>query len=485
MAFSTRYLDEYQDELRLDLKDGSTLWSNGELDRAVQRAVDDLSRYYALEAAYEHTIIQTVTEEHWTASGVAGGFVELANKPIEPESETITDSSGNACTRDTDYTMDYINGRIAHVAGGELDSGEVDCHASYKKDKLGIDISAIITDLVRIVHVEYPADKVPQQKVNYSIWNDFMYIGSPGATESQARLTDKEHVVIYYEKPHTAPLAAAAPSYPAFLDQVVCVGAGAYALLIKAIQYEHQAVTDFTTAREALVKIKVYLSTNTNFNATAMLEDISTALHAAVVTMAGHADAVLSQLTSAVSISEADINAVYTEQKKFMIATSGYTDIEAETFLEAGDDYINKVNLGADVARLYREYAEVSARLADIAGQVGGNLASLAYAESSSFNAIANSMSAVATSLNASAAAARVLLDNNRSYVEESAAWVAVAMGYATEGARYVEIAQANLVLSDRFRAEGQQRLAEFHRILEDRSQYRKRLASVPVTQPK
>lgn len=326
MAFDTRFIGEYQTEIWSDLKGDVTLWTSAEITRCVERAVDDLSRFYPLEAVYEHTIVQTVTAEHWTADATYGEFVSLNHKPIKPGSETVTDSAGNACTKDTDYTMDYINGRIAHIGGGEIDSGEVDCHITYKKDVLGIDLSDIITNMIRVVRVEYPVDQVPQQFVSFNIWNDFMYIGSQKTGESQAQLTDKKHVAIYYEKPHTAPLAAAAPSYPAFLDEVICIGAAAYALLMMALKYEHQAVTDIAYVDTALDKIAAEM----------------TALDGELTAAAG----------------------VWSDENSVLSIVEGALD-EGVGYLEDGTSKINTVNVGDNVPELYRDYANVMAAFAE------------------------------------------------------------------------------------------------------------------------
>jgi len=325
MAFSTRYIDEYQDELRIDLKDTGALWSDAELDRCVQRAVDDLSRFYPLEAVYEHTIDYTVTDEASVAPAV-GTWKDLAYKPIKPESETITTSGGGSTyTRDTDYTMDYANGRYTIISGGDI-SESASIKVSYTKSRLGIDISAIITDLIRVVHVIYPVDMIPQQRVSFNIWNDFMYIGSQKTGESQTQLADKKHIAIYYEKPHTAPLVATAPSYPAFLDQVICIGASAYALLMMALKYEHQAVTDIAYVDTALDKIDTEMT------------------------------ALDGELTSAAGVWSDELTAIQ--------LVDSTLDTGAD-YLSTGDALINTVNVGDNVPELYRDYANIQATLAE------------------------------------------------------------------------------------------------------------------------
>jgi len=326
MAFSTRYIDEYRTELRIDLKDSGALWSDAELDRSVQRAVDDLSRFYPLEAIYEYTIDYTVTDEASTAPAV-GTWMDLAYKPIKPESETITTSGGGSTyIRDTDYTMDYANGRYTIISGGNINES-ASIKVSYTKSKLGVDISAIIADMIRIVRVEYPVSLVPQQFVSYNVWNDFMYVGSKMTGQSQENLTNKKHIAIYYEKCHTAPLTTAAPSYPAFLDEVICIGAGAYALLMMALKYEHQAITDIAYVDTALDKVTTEM--------TALDDELTSA---AGVWAGGESDA-LADITAALS--------------------------DATSFLDDGDDFINTVNVGDNVPELYRDYANVQVAAAE------------------------------------------------------------------------------------------------------------------------
>ena len=506
MAFNTRYLGEYTTQVRLDIADpvgGAGIWASTEIDRCIQRAVDDLSRHYPLEAVYEHTIVQDVTAEHWTVDDTYGVFVELANKPIKPESETVTDSSGNSCTRDTDYTMDYINGKIAHIGGGELDSSEVNCHITYKKDTLGIDISAIITNLIRITGVEYPVDKIPQQSVAFSIWNDFMYIGSQRAGQSQIELTDKEHIAIYYEKQHTAPLTATAPSYPALLDEVVCKGAAAYAFLIKAVNCEHQCVVDLATIRTELglttavhTLITAALNTVTDYvnEAHVQIGQLGVFLVGGTelddtVNTVDNAKDVLANITDDIAELRTAIGKALEYSDNYLDAVAA-TDLDIATvgataWLLEGELLINKLNDGGpDVSSKFADYARAKMQIAQtrIQGAAG-------YIQD-----------------------AGIRLSNIRAYIDESAGWVAIANGYRddaiqrlnmgqtaiaqaqsyigqidryiAEAAQYQEVVANHMLLADRYRAEGQIRMAEFNAILSSRAEYRKRVASIPLRQP-
>jgi len=461
MSFDTRYIGEYQTEIWRDLRADVTLWTSTEITRCVERAVDDLSRHYPLEAVYEHTIIlDPPILPDYIVAPAAGTWKDLTYKPIEPGSDAVTSSpAGTTYTRDTDYTIDYANGRVTIVAaaqGGSITAG-APLLVDYTLSRLGIDISAIITNLIRVSRVEYPADRVPQQFVSYNIWNDFMYIGSQRPGESQTQLTDKEHVVIYYDAPHTAADATTAPSYPAFLDQVICIGAGAYALLMKAVQYEHQAVTDLASLRTSLVLVADYIN-----EAHTKIGEMDTYV---ADTAGGGPDCakdVLSNITDDISELRTAIGAALECADNFLdeVDTTDFalSTYGAEALIATGTPLINTVPVGARVAENYADYARacLSRAQARIAAAAG-------------FTQMAVTR-----------------LSNIRSYIEESAGWLAIADRLAVDSAQrlaqgqtyiaqvsqYSEAAAADLALADRFRAEADERRNEVYSIWRDRKQY-------------
>jgi len=388
----------------------------------------------------------------------SGVWVYLANKPIKAGTVTLTSSpAGTTYTLDTDFEMDYANGAIRAIAGKLAASATY--LIDYTKSNISFDLSSL-DDFIRVDRVENPYGEIPRVFSAFELWNKVLTI--TGGTETQSEVSDTDHLAIHYLAEQRPPTEYRPATYPGFLEPTVELATSAYALLIKAIQYEHQAVTDFASARSALVKIATYLETNSNYSAKLILEDITTTMHSDAITAAKAANAVLSALSpAALSVTESDLNAIYTEQKKFILTTGGYDPMEIQTLLAAGDDYINAVNLGADVARIYNEYALTSVRVIEALGQITASLVSLDHAEASNNGAVAQSMGAVAQSLQAAAAGASVLVDNARSYTEEAAQWIAIARTFADEGTSYISAAQANLALADRFRTEATERRNE------------------------
>lgn len=247
-------------------------------------------------------------------------YIFLANKPIKPESETVTSSpAGTTYARDTDYRMDYYNGGIKYISTGSMAAAGTYL-ISYTKSKLGLDFSSILPAVTRIQRVEYPIDQIPQQFVSYNIFGNFLYIGSKMTGKSQEEMVSGEHIAIHYERKHMAPGEDSPGSYQDVLDEVICIGANAYALFIKSLEYIHQAITDIGYVDTALDKITTEMT------------------------------AVDSELTNAAN--------VWTDEVKHILTTAGIPNMES--FLEDGDNYITTINVAADVAERYRAYAETA-----------------------------------------------------------------------------------------------------------------------------
>jgi len=303
-------LTEMKDAIRTELKDPATLWSDSELDRAITEAVADVSRFFPLEKIYEETIEIEVKDESWTSGASPGDWVQLANEPIEYNSETVKNSAGKEATRDTDYKMDYSNGKITHISGGVIGNNET-CTISYSKSKIAIDISAL--NIVRVFRVEYPYGKVPQSFCSFNIYEDKLWLTGKEA-EGQSKMNEKAHLVLYYSTVHSTPTATASGSYPRHLDEIVVKGASAYACLIKGAEFEHNAAT-------ALNKIS----------------------HAKIGTA---------------------LDAVATKLGLVNTYLTGAADPSAKKYLTDGDDYIPTRNIADRVAENYSDYAQRSINIA-------------------------------------------------------------------------------------------------------------------------
>jgi len=255
-----------------------------------------------------------------------GIWVQLAYKPIKPSSDSIT-----SYTRDTDYIMDYDNGRIALKSGGSM-AAETAYSVSYTKSEVKIDISSL-DDLIRVDRVEYPARNIPQTFQSFEAWGDTIVLLGE-SPEGQSSMADKEHAVVRYTACQQPPEDTAPGSYPAFLDSTIELAAEAYALFMKAYKLEHQAATDVASARTALGNC------------------------AALHTLAGTALAAAATALAAATTALGD-----TFMADFL---SGDAVPSAKKYLVDGDELINQVTLGVDVGEGYASYARVCVEIARV-----------------------------------------------------------------------------------------------------------------------
>ena len=407
---------------------------------------------------------------------------KLTNKPIKPESETVTNAAGTTTyTRGTDYEMDYINGRIRLKNGGSMAEATTYL-VDYTISRIGIDISDLPKSLIRISRVEYPVDQVPQQFPSFSFYGDLMYIGPLISGSSQAQMNEDEHIAIYFDSAHAPPSAHSPGSYPEVLDEVIAIGGAGYVLLSEAQQHEQQAATDLAMIRTTLDYLGIGGGTGTN---TLLYKDIDDALGKVITYLETNGttdnakdrlaeitdmEAYLRDMIVKLSDGTGALATANTHLDEVDTTDLSQATVGAEGLLETGDGLIDAVNVGARVAENYADYARARAEIASVR-----------------INTAMGFMQEANTRLS--------LL---RSYIEESAGWTAIGQTFIAEaqariseaGVYFTEVQQlaetvnGDLVLADRFRAEGLSRLNEFHNILRNRAESRRRTSSVPGRQP-
>lgn len=226
--------------IRAVLAGTSTPWTDAIVDQAINDAATDLERYgLPYERVYDYTVDYSVEDEDWTTDAdTLATAISLANSPIEPGSETVESTDGaTTYTRDTDYSIDYANGTITPIAAGDLEVG-TEYHISYNKTRIGIPLSSL-DGMISVERVFCKAKTVPQTAVTFYIWNDVLYVtSSPDENDaSQKKLSDGDHIWVFYNAQHTIPGVAGA-TWPDYLDEVVVLGASAYCLLSKAVEIE-------------------------------------------------------------------------------------------------------------------------------------------------------------------------------------------------------------------------------------------------------
>lgn len=465
--------------LRIELKDpDETLWSTDEMNRAVDRAVTDVDRFFPQETFKEITFKSSVVGESWTAGDTAGVWKQLANKPIAEGSEVVKDAAAATCARDTDYFIDYISGKITHITGGNISNNEA-CTISYGKSKLAIDVSAL--SIIRVQRIEYPYGRVPQQFSSYDLFGSLLWLTGVEA-EQQAKLVDGKHIVIHYLTQNILPTPDSDGSYPRHLDGIVLKGGAAYCCFIKALQYEHQAAIDLASARVSLGNIAgVHTKIETALGAArTLLSGTSTDLTSARSELAAISHTAIG---TALADTRTSISSALTKLGLVDAYLVGATAPSAKVYLDTGDGYIITLNDADDVPGNFAAYAQRCSELAmGIVRQAGeyntaaGNYTAEANSrivEIDRYIAEAREYISIAVQ-NTGAAGA---------YQTEATALLAEIVRYIDEASNYTSIATQHLALAERFRAEGSDRRAEFLSVLVDRAQLSGR--TVVTTSPR
>lgn len=411
-------------------------------------------------------------------------WVQLANKPIKPGTEAIDGSH----SRDTDYIMDYANGRIKYTDAGNMAAATAYV-IDYEKSQIDIDLAPIKHELIRVDRLIYPASDIPQTFVTPDIWGDVLTIMG-GVSESQTEMSDKYHAVVRYLASHTPPSVDAPGSYPDFLDNTVMLAATAYALFMMALKYEHQAATDMAAVRTILTTTIVHTSLGTalgNAGAKAALAGTALGKVSGLLTAIGtqdNASDVLSEIhdmetylrdtiiklndgTGMLKSANDQLNAVATED--FNLPTYGAV-VLVKTVIDA--DYINKVNIGDRVPENYREYAQTiiaraNARVNTALGLIREAEARMAFLrtyieESTGWVRIAETFIAEASQRAAEAGV----------YIAEAQVRLAELNEYLAEAAQYQATADANMLLADKWRTEAIERRNEAWSVWKDPKQY-------------
>ena len=471
--------------LRLDLKDSGSVWSATELNRCITKAVHDLSRFIPKEKVYETRLdFDEVSAESVT---LVAGTKALANKPVKWESEAVLDTDSNTCIRGTDYEIDYFNGTITRIADGEIASATETITVTYTIHKFSIDISSL-TDIIRVSRVEYPVGDVPQKYVNVDQWGDILTIvnhpfGSQG--DAQKDLSNDRHILIQYEAHHTDPTDSVAGSYDEFHDEIVIKGAEAYAWLIEAAKYEHQAAANFDSARAALVSATGAQSgLSTALGAITTQVGLSTTTLALIASPTDHHAAIKTALDAAnveldlIVVASAGSGLYDAKQIDDMAAGSegntyltNASEPSMKSYLVTGDNLITPVNTGEDVPSTYARYAEGIGALHDRLRAIVALHIQRATVHTTAALGFVQEALGRARQIENLVAEANVEVAGASILAREVEGRVGQIQSYVTIADRYVQTGHGNQELADRYRDMGLIKRQEFLTILGSRSQ--------------
>lgn len=421
----TDVLTTIQTNVRASLADTGSLFPDAMVNAAINEVVADISRVAPRELVHVEVLhSRTVTDESFTSSYDA--WVTLSDY-IDMQQEVVvtTDPAATTYTEDTDYIIDYAQGRIQVLSTGAM-ADATGFLIDYEKSLRSINLSSL-TDFIAIDRLEISRNggQTFQEYSSYYQWGDVLWFQAKDGT-TEPSLSENDHVRVWYKAEHTKP-GASAGSYPAYMDDVVTKGAVAYALFSKHRERNLQSVTDATSSRTALaladddqtaintLETAVTAALDSAKTALALadgltdtpLGDAELALDAVKTALAlvdGLADTPLADAENALDASLAAAGAtnttlldaaaftgIITSQEtaldgaQTLLDASGLPNtaldkviehLESDTLsggqpdsaekqLGAGDGLINAANLGADAPALYARYADMQVRISD------------------------------------------------------------------------------------------------------------------------
>jgi hypothetical protein len=350
-------LFEARDKLQKSLGDTSEVYFNEDtLDRAICRAVEEISRYYPLKTTKEYIFTKNIVGEEIEFD--ANDEVTLEHKPVDYESDTVKSKDGKTTyVRGTDYNIYYHDGKLELISDGSMSSGVV-YKINYSLAPNFLDISDVSTEIYKInklVCLGY----VPEKQVSFDYWNKILYL-------PQNSLSTADHLLIYYETTHTPPGITTEGTYSKALDEVMLEGAQGFALWIKALELSRTAEQDAQNTISLLAGIEKYLTGDTD-SAKKALEIVMELLQAEHMTEAyemlvGDTDSAKAAL-KAVDDYYTPVDNEMNEEEKYLVG-DGVNIRGAEDYIQSGDDYIDSVNIGGSVPELYSRYSETEIRIA-------------------------------------------------------------------------------------------------------------------------
>jgi hypothetical protein len=286
----------------------------------------------------------------------------LLGKPLFYNSVTVV-TGATTWTQNTDYTVDYTNGKITVPATSTITAGAI-LVITYQLSRTAFDLSSL-TNLRSVTGVEIIYGRVPDEFSGFSLRGTMLTVTTRGS-KSQVNIPGSYHLRIAYEARHTPPDDNDDGTVYETDAEVICKGATANLLYAKAISIE----LDQATLGDDLTSLDAYFSEAQVFFA-AILPDLVSARAALVLAQAQVGNSVTSASSTATAVA-ADLADVATKvtaaEAAFTPALSnlavGLTNIDTEVNTDLGSAV---TVLGSTASALTSAATDIATALTDIA----------------------------------------------------------------------------------------------------------------------
>lgn len=346
----------------IDIDPESQIFEDETLDRAFLSALEDFSRWIPDERFADLTISNTTYSES-LSSGTKPTTLTLLYKLLRFNSVTVTNGA-TTYVRDTDYTIDYINGIITIPIGSGIPNSTT-LAISYQTSRHMFDLSTL-TDLRSVTGVEIMIGRVPQESSAFKLLGWVLTLSTNG-TRSQMELAASQHVAVYYDARHTPPDDDNDGSLQEVFVEIVIKGAVAQVLFAKALALELGQTAPFD-----VIDFTTYLSDIATFF-TNIISDAS-ASRAALVLASAAAASTATQSSSIVIAVAADIAGIASDLTDCVTSLN-----DASIKAELGEDQID-TEVASDLAQLAGEATNLSTVLGNAASRLTSAASDVALA---------------------------------------------------------------------------------------------------------
>lgn len=387
-------IDKLISDIRIEIADrDEVIWQEDELVRAIEKCVSLMSRFIPKKAVLETTVTRTIKGETLTVTNNEG---ILAHKPIQIGSVFIEGRTG--------YTVNHLTGRVTGLPNGNYT-------VNYKLDPYMFDLSTVLPDYIKIERIEYPAGSTPLSLVTFDVFGNILVLRS-----AQASFTDSTYLRIIYLSKWTLPTPTTPGDYPSHLNDVVVIGSAGQALIYKAEEYTHKAMTSLDTASTALANldtitfptapdigtelssIKNYINSISavTFPSSPNIEtelgeigdlidniaDITFPSAPTITAKITDAETALNSAKTQLQNSATSLGSMSTPLSSANTALGTIDDKIAlgEAFLDTGEELINRVTVGERAGQVFGEYATHMANLVRGFAESGDGFIKLALA---------------------------------------------------------------------------------------------------------
>lgn len=361
-------IPEYRNLIRQDFMDTvptAFTFDDSSVDRAIQSAVEDLSRWVSNELFYEFEIDTLVYTETFSSTGITtNSVIQLSRKCLRFGTLIIV-YSGTTYKNKIDYEIDYTNGKLTFPTGSAIIAlaDSLTLTVTYELSRTMFDLSSF-TDLRDVRSVELtnnslrPIDPEP-----------FELIGKFLQRSSGIEIVSGYHVIIRYDARQTPPDDNDDGSVPEFLSEAIIKGAEAQLLFALAISLEIAQSTNVDLLTDLASYFTLLL--NDLVSGRAQLALATTQMGVAVTQAAATITAVAADITAATSHltdSETAITAAIAD----LVAGLATIDTEVANDLSSAATYLTDED-----TQLAQAIADLAAGLTKIDTEVESDLTAM------------------------------------------------------------------------------------------------------------